>query len=79
MVKGARRAAWNHTASLLCLQVNLNRAKGKRVRQVKEFHPYWEEGPKRAATKAELHFFKQYFTHRKKNADEKKVKRGGKK
>jgi len=40
MAHGKNRADWAHTSHLIALLININRQKGKRVVQPREFNPY---------------------------------------
>lgn len=53
MIDGRRRDAWDHTAQLLCLLVNLNRGKNDPARKPAEFHPYHRRKKSKTAAPAQ--------------------------
>lgn len=40
MAESRSRQLWDHTASVIAMLVNVNLARGERVRQPVEFHPH---------------------------------------
>jgi hypothetical protein len=43
MAQAKNQADWNHTSHLIALLININRQKGKRAVQPREFNPYAEK------------------------------------
>jgi hypothetical protein len=61
MARASQHVAWDHTASLLVQQMNLNRPKGKRAMTIADIHPYMTRPKSRGMTAAELHQWRDAF------------------
>jgi len=61
MSQGKLEQEWWHTSHLLALHVNMNRKKGSRARDVKEFHPFLQREKVKPAQTGDITWLKAFL------------------